>query len=87
MLRDYRTKISGRSATDGLSVGTVKLWDRGRGYGFLKRDDIGEDVFVHVSALVGINPDKIAVGDRVSFELGRNPKNGRSMAIACRLAS
>jgi hypothetical protein len=31
--------------------GEIKFWDGSRGYGFLRRDDGGPDVFVHIRTL------------------------------------
>lgn len=45
--------------------GTVKFFNRAKGYGFIKEEETEKEYFVHVSGLV----DKIADNDKVEFEL------------------
>jgi len=50
-----------------------------KGYGFLKPDDGEPDVFFHISAVVQGGAE-IAKGDNVEFDLGVDPRSGRSRA-------
>jgi len=58
--------------------GRVKNWFSDKGFGFIRRSD-GSDLFVHVSA-TGFLP--LAAGDRVSFEVGANPRSFKMEAKA-----
>ena len=60
--------------------GTVKFFNGERGYGFIKPDDGGVDVFFHVSALR--EGDDISVGKAVTFEIGADPKSGKTKATS-----
>ena len=54
--------------------GTVKWFDPGRGYGFIRRLSTGEDVFVHFSAIVGDGYRSLENGAEVEFEVEEGPK-------------
>ena len=48
--------------------GDVVRWDDVRGYGFVKRDDGGPDIFVHQTHLLMDGHRTLEVGQRVEFE-------------------
>jgi cold shock protein len=50
-----------------MSVGTVKWFSDGKGYGFIARED-GADVFVHHSQILGVGYRTLHPGERVEFE-------------------
>ena len=45
--------------------GDVVRWDEGRGYGFIKRDDNGPDIFVHHKGLTMDGQRNLEDGQRV----------------------
>jgi CspA family cold shock protein len=64
-----------------MATGTLKMWNAERGYGFIGDDSGGPDIFLHVSALqsVGIDPDKIRKGERLTFDV-ESTRDGRTRA-------
>ena len=56
-----------------MQEGTVKFFNETKGFGFIKPDEGGAEVFVHATGLV----DKITQDDRVSYEVqdGKKGKN------------
>ena len=59
--------------------GTVKFFNSERGYGFIKPDDGGRDVFVHITAVEHAGLKALAEGQRIQFEVepdkkGKGPK-------------
>src|SRR5262249_61595860 len=60
-------------------AGTVKFYNAERGYGFIKPDDGGRDVFVHVTAVERAGLKSLSEGQRLSFDVepdkkGKGPK-------------
>lgn len=60
-------------------TGVVKFYNTQKGYGFIKPDDGGNDVFVHVTAVEQSSIGALVEGMRISFETepdkrGKGPK-------------
>ena len=53
-----------------MEKGTVKFFNREKGFGFIKSDNSDEDYFVHKTGLI----DQINEGDSVEFNLKQGPK-------------
>jgi cold shock protein len=63
-----------------MATGKIKMWNDEKGFGFIRPDGGGVDVFFHVSALQ--EGDEIAIGKSVNFEVGVDPKSGRTRAVS-----
>jgi CxxC-x17-CxxC domain-containing protein len=63
--------------------GEVKSFHEARGFGFI-RDESGEEVFVHFSAILGEGFKSLREGERVEFDVVMGPK-GRQAANVVRI--
>jgi len=62
-----------------MPSGVVKFFNADRGFGFIKPDDGGADMFVHISACE--NGVLLREGQRVTYESGTDRKTGKTKAL------
>lgn len=63
-----------------MTKGTVKWFNRGKGFGFITPDDGGKDVFVHHSAIR--DGGDLAEGQQVSFAIEQGVKGPSAANVA-----
>lgn len=64
-----------------MEKGTVKWFNRTKGYGFIKRST-SEDVFVHYKSIVGDGFKVLNEGDEVEFDVERGPKGLQATKVS-----
>jgi CspA family cold shock protein len=52
-----------------MATGTVKWFNATKGYGFIRPEDGGADVFVHVTAVQRAGMQGLDEGQRISYEI------------------
>lgn len=81
------TAATGESAEDGSAeaqTGSVMTYFEEKGFGFLRPDGGGKDIFFHISRLHQGQATDLVPGVKVSFELGMD-RNGKIAASSVRL--
>ena len=63
-----------------MPTGEVKWFNDSKGFGFIKQDD-GDDVFVHHSAIQGEGFKTLKEGQRVEFDVEQGPKGPRAVNV------
>jgi len=61
-------------------TGTVKWFNRSKGYGFISRED-GDDVFVHYSAIQAEGFRNLDEGQMVEFDVEDSPKGPQAANV------
>ena len=67
-----------------MAKGTVKWFNPTKGYGFIKPEGGGTDVFVHISAVEKAGYSNLVEGARITYELVTG-RSGKSSAENLRL--
>lgn len=64
-----------------MEYGTVKMWDAGKGFGFIVSDD-DQELFVHVSDLdIRVKEKRLREGQRVGFDVKRDMKGDKAVRV------
>lgn len=63
-----------------MQTGTVKWFNATKGFGFIQPDEGGADVFVHISAVERAGLGSLQEGQKVSFEIEKDRRTGKSSA-------
>lgn len=62
-------------------TGVVEFFKDDKGFGFIRPDDGGKDVFVHHSAIEMEGFRSLQKGDRVEYEIVEDPKGPRAANV------
>ena len=60
--------------------GTVKWFNATKGFGFIQPETGEKDVFVHISAVERAGLGTLNEGQKVSFDIVTNQRNGKAAA-------
>ena len=63
-----------------MTTGTVKFFNSTKGFGFIQPDSGGADVFVHVSAVERAGLRTIVEGQKLNFDVVKDPRSGKTAA-------
>jgi len=65
-----------------MATGTVKWFNKTKGFGFIVPDEGEKDVFVHITAVLASGLQELTEGQKVSFESVEEPKGLKAVEIA-----
>ena len=63
-----------------MTAGTVKWFNLQKGFGFIAPDGGGKDAFVHISAVERAGLGDLREGQKLTYEIISDPKNGKLSA-------
>jgi CspA family cold shock protein len=67
-----------------MATGTVKVWSKSNGYGWIQPDSGGDRVYVHKSGIERRVVDRAAwlePGEKVEYQIGQRPKGTAAINV------
>lgn len=64
-----------------MAHGTVKWFNNAKGFGFIRPEDGGEDIFAHYSTIQMEGYRTLKAGQDVNYELNAGPKGDHAESI------
>lgn len=74
MLKLGFSLVTGFEVKDLKMLGVVQWFNNAKGWGFIKPDNDGDDIFLHFKEIQCAGFKTLNKGDRVTFELEMSPK-------------
>jgi cold shock protein len=68
-----------------MTQGTVKMFRQANGYGFIKPDGGGNDVYVHATELEKTGISSLNPGQKVTFDVEPDKRSGKPRAVNVRI--
>lgn len=65
-----------------MATGTVKWFNNAKGYGFIRPDNGGDDIFAHYSTIEMEGYKSLKAGQEVSFDTCEGPKGLHALDIS-----
>ncbi|TND09028.1 MAG: cold-shock DNA-binding domain protein [Bacteroidetes bacterium] len=61
-----------------MKTGVIKFFNATKGYGFIKDDSTGSEIFVHITGLID---QPVNQGDKVSYDVSEGRKGANAINV------
>ena len=65
-----------------MATGTVKWFNKTKGFGFIVPDEGEKDVFVHITAVLASGLQELNEGQKVSYQSIEEPKGLKAVEVS-----